>query len=58
MKSVDYSVLIFFGAMFVVMSAMRSSGIVSIIFMNYIPRPDPNYLVQSTAVIYLPQALE
>ncbi len=51
MKSVDYSVLIFFGAMFVVMSAMWSSGAVSLLFMNYIPNPDPNDLVQSTAVI-------
>jgi Na+/H+ antiporter NhaD/arsenite permease-like protein len=51
MKSVDYSVLIFFGAMFVVTSAMWSSGAVSIMFMNYIPSPNPDDLVQSTAVI-------
>jgi Na+/H+ antiporter NhaD/arsenite permease-like protein len=50
-KSVDYSVLIFFGAMFVVTSALWSSGAVSIMFMNYIPKPDPNDLVQNTAVI-------
>ncbi|HZC88675.1 MAG TPA: SLC13 family permease, partial [Nitrososphaera sp.] len=50
-KSVDYSVLIFFGAMFVVTSALWSSGAVSIVFMNYIPKPDPNDLVQNTAVI-------
>jgi len=51
MKSVDYSVLIFFGAMFVVTSAMWSSGAVSIMFMNYLPSPDPDNFVQSTAVI-------
>jgi Na+/H+ antiporter NhaD/arsenite permease-like protein len=50
-KSVDYSVLIFFGAMFVVTSALWYSGAVSIMLMNYIPKPDPNELVQSTAVI-------
>ena len=50
-KSVDYSVLIFFGAMFVVTSALWSSGAVSIMLMNYIPKPDPNDLVQNTAVI-------
>jgi Na+/H+ antiporter NhaD/arsenite permease-like protein len=51
MKSVDYSVLIFFGAMFVVTSAMWSSGAISIMFMNYIPNPNPDDLVQSTAVV-------
>ncbi len=51
MKSVDYSVLIFFGAMFVVTSAMWSSGAVSIMFMNYIPKPNSSDLMQSTAVI-------
>jgi len=50
-KSVDYSVLIFFGGMFVVTSALWSSGAVSMLFMNYIPTPDPNDLVQSAAVI-------
>jgi len=50
-KSVDYSVLIFFGAMFIVMSAMWSSGAVSLLFLDYIPNPDPNDLMQSTAVI-------
>jgi Na+/H+ antiporter NhaD/arsenite permease-like protein len=44
-------VLIFFGAMFVVTSAMWSSGAVSVMFMNYIPSPNPDDLVQSTAVI-------
>ena len=51
MKSVDYSVLIFFGGMFVVTSALWSSGAVSMLFMNYIPTPDPNDSVQSAAVI-------
>jgi len=51
MKSVDYSVLIFFGGMFVVTSALWSSGAVSLLFMNYIPTPDPSDPVQSNAVI-------
>ncbi len=51
MKSVDYSVLIFFGGMFVVTSALWSSGAVSLLFMNYIPTPDPADPVQSATVI-------
>ena len=51
MKSVDYSVLVFFGGMFVVTSALWSSGAVSLLFMNYILTPDPGDLAQSTAVI-------
>lgn len=51
MKSVDYSVLIFFAGMFVVTSALWSSGAVSLLFMNYIPTPDPGDPVQSAAVI-------
>jgi Na+/H+ antiporter NhaD/arsenite permease-like protein len=50
-KSVDYTVLIFFGGMFVVTSALWSSGAVSILFMNYIPTPNPDDTVQSAAVI-------
>jgi Na+/H+ antiporter NhaD/arsenite permease-like protein len=50
-KSVDYSVLVFFGGMFVVTSALWSSGAVSLLFMNYIPTPDPGDPVQSAAVI-------
>jgi Na+/H+ antiporter NhaD/arsenite permease-like protein len=50
-KSVDYSVLVFFGGMFVVTSALWSSGAVSLLFMNYIPTPDPDDPVQSAAVI-------
>jgi Na+/H+ antiporter NhaD/arsenite permease-like protein len=51
MKSVDYSVLIFFGAMFVVTSALWSSGAISMMFMNFIPSPDPSDPVQSATVI-------
>jgi Na+/H+ antiporter NhaD/arsenite permease-like protein len=51
MKSVDYSVLVFFGGMFVVTSALWSSGAVSLLFMNYISTPDPSDPVQSSAVI-------
>jgi Na+/H+ antiporter NhaD/arsenite permease-like protein len=51
LKMVDYSVLVFFGGMFVVTSALWSSGAVSILFTNYIPSPNPNDLVQSTTVI-------
>ena len=50
-KSVDYSVLVFFGGMFVVTSALWSSGAVSLLFMNYIPTPDPGDSLQSNAVI-------
>lgn len=50
-KTVDYSVLVFFGGMFVVTSALWSSGAVSILFTNYIPPPNPSDLTQSTAVI-------
>ncbi len=50
-KKVDYSVLVFFGGMFVVTSALWSSGAVSILFTNYIPPPNPSDLTQSTAVI-------
>ena len=50
MKRVDYSVLIFFAAMFVVTSAMWHSGAVSRIF-GFIPPPDPNDPRQSSAII-------
>ena len=50
-KSIDYSVLIFFGGMFIVTSAIWSSGAVSILFTNYIPSPDPKDPVQSSVVI-------
>jgi Na+/H+ antiporter NhaD/arsenite permease-like protein len=51
LRSVNYSVLVFFAAMFVVMSAMWSSGAVSMIFGTILPNPDPEDLVQSANVI-------
>lgn len=50
MKGVDYSVLIFFVAMFVVTAALWSSGTVSI-FMKHLPVPDPKNVFQSSALI-------
>jgi Na+/H+ antiporter NhaD/arsenite permease-like protein len=50
MKSVDYSVLIFFGGMFVVTSAMWSSGAISVIT-GWLPNPDRNDPAQSIGVI-------
>lgn len=50
-KRIDYTVLVFFAGMFVVMSALWSSGAVSLLFMDYIPAPDPSDLVQSSTVI-------
>jgi Na+/H+ antiporter NhaD/arsenite permease-like protein len=50
MKSVDYSVLIFFGAMFVVTSSMWSSGGISVIT-GWLPNPNPNDPLQSMGVI-------
>lgn len=49
-RGVDYSVLVFFAAMFVVTSALWSSGAISIIT-GYLPRPDPGDPEQSSAVI-------
>jgi Na+/H+ antiporter NhaD/arsenite permease-like protein len=51
MKSVDYSVLIFFGAMFVVTSALWSSGAVSMIITSWLPNPNPNASLQSLGII-------
>lgn len=51
LKRVDYSVLVFFASLFVFTSALWSSGAISILFLNYIPTPNPNDLLQSTAVI-------
>jgi Na+/H+ antiporter NhaD/arsenite permease-like protein len=52
LKSVDYSVLVFFAAMFVVTSALWSSGAYSCrIFLSHIPAPSPNNLFQSNAII-------
>ncbi len=50
MKSVDYSVLVFFAAMFVVTSALWSSGAISL-FMKHLPVPNPSDIFQSSAVI-------
>jgi Na+/H+ antiporter NhaD/arsenite permease-like protein len=50
LRSIDYSVLVFFAAMFVVMSALWSSGAISMI-MSYFQSPDPSNIVQSNAVI-------
>lgn len=49
-KNVDYSVLVFFAAMFVFTSALWSSGAVPMI-MEYMPNPDPNDIFQSNAII-------
>lgn len=51
LKSVNYSVLIFFAAMFIVMSAMWSSGAVSMIMESILPNPDPGDLMQGATVI-------
>jgi Na+/H+ antiporter NhaD/arsenite permease-like protein len=50
LKNVDYSVLVFFAAMFVVTSALWSSGVISTI-MSHIPSPNPNDFVQSNTII-------
>jgi Na+/H+ antiporter NhaD/arsenite permease-like protein len=50
LKSVNYAVLIFFVAMFVVTGALWSSGAISL-FMKYLPIPNPNDILQSSAVI-------
>jgi Na+/H+ antiporter NhaD/arsenite permease-like protein len=49
-KGVDYSVLVFFVAMFVVTAALWSSGAISL-FMKYLPTPDPSNVFQSNALI-------
>lgn len=51
LKSVNYSVLIFFASMFIVMSALWSSGAVSTILEAVLPDPDPGNPLQSAAVI-------
>src|SRR3989442_15973137 len=45
-KSVDYSVLIFFGRMFEITSSLWSPSAVSMWFITYIPTPGPNDPVQ------------
>ena len=49
-KSVNYSILVFFMAMFVVTSALWSSGAISL-FMKYLPLPNPHDMLQSSVVI-------
>lgn len=49
-QNVNYSVLVFFAAMFVVTAAVWSSGAIPMIIKN-IPAPNPNDIVQSNAVI-------
>ncbi len=56
MQNVDYSVLVFFAAMFVVTSAVWSSGAVPMI-MKYIPLPNPAVPYQSNAVISITSVL-
>jgi Na+/H+ antiporter NhaD/arsenite permease-like protein len=48
--SVDYSVLVFFAAMFVFTYGLWSSGIISLI-LSYFPTPDPHNVIQSNAII-------
>lgn len=50
LKGVDYSVLVFFAAMFVVTSAMWQSGAISVVT-GWLPEPDPADRVQSLGVI-------
>jgi Na+/H+ antiporter NhaD/arsenite permease-like protein len=50
LRRVDYSVLVFFAAMFVVTSALWSSGAISLI-LSHIPTPNPNNIFQSNVVI-------
>ena len=50
LKSVNYSVLIFFAAMFVVTSAMWSSGAIQVIT-SWLPNPDPADRAQSIGII-------
>ena len=49
-KKVDYAVLVFFVAMFVVTAALWDSGAISL-FMKYLPTPTPNDIFQSNALI-------
>jgi Na+/H+ antiporter NhaD/arsenite permease-like protein len=51
LKSLDYPIIVFFVAMFVVTSALWSSGALSILFFDSLPAPNPNDALQSSAVI-------
>jgi len=50
LRGIDYSVLVFFAAMFIVTSALWSSGAISMI-MSHIPSPNTNNIVQSNTII-------
>jgi Na+/H+ antiporter NhaD/arsenite permease-like protein len=50
LKRVDYSVLVFFAATFIVTSALWSSGAISMII-SHIPTPNPNNIFQSNTII-------
>jgi Na+/H+ antiporter NhaD/arsenite permease-like protein len=50
LRRVDYSVLVFFAAMFVITSALWSSGAISLII-SHIPAPNPDNILQSNAII-------
>lgn len=52
-KKVDYTILIFFAAMFIVTQAMWSSGAIHLLFMRFIPQPDPQDPIQSITTISL-----
>lgn len=56
MQNVDYSVLVFFAAMFVVTSAVWSSGAIPMI-MKYVPLPNPAQPLQSNAIISITSVL-
>lgn len=51
LKSVNFSVLVFFAGMFIVMTSMWSSGAVSLLFSGALPPPDPEDPFQSASVI-------
>ncbi len=50
LRNIDYSVLAFFAAMFIVTSSLWSSGVISMI-MSYIPSPNPYNIIQSSNII-------
>lgn len=50
LKSVNYPILIFFAAMFVLTSALWSSGTISL-FLKHLPIPNPENIFQSSTVI-------
>jgi Na+/H+ antiporter NhaD/arsenite permease-like protein len=50
LKSVNYHILVFFAAMFVLTSALWSSGAISL-FLKHLPMPNPENVFQSSTVI-------